>query len=191
MTRARTRRTRRKRTTVRNPESHSCHPHSSVGLIDDSDDNGETLYQVSRPSNDNDDNEEDEYWNDVIARAHQRAEAARSSSPRTSTVVRTDEEVLPHDVLYGPQDGDKPIWRLKCHVSHPRILSHQYLDQYTSPALKIVRLLLSLILQKPNQKIGQASYQPPIHAAATQASYTSRLTPPKTSTTSCAAFLGS
>jgi hypothetical protein len=29
------------------------------------------------------------------------------------------EEVLPQKVLLHPHDGDKPLWRLRCHVSAP------------------------------------------------------------------------
>jgi hypothetical protein len=97
----------------------SSFPHSAVELIDDNDENDETLYQWR---NVNGDDEENDHWDAVLARARQRA--GGSSSQRTPTEDQSKmlpEEVLPQDSLLYPQEGDAPLWRLRCHVSTSRI----------------------------------------------------------------------
>ena len=106
----------------------SSFPHNTVELIDDGDENDETLYQRL---NDNGDDEENDHWDAVLMRARQRAKAVRSSSQRTPTIDQNNmlpEEVLPQDVLLYPHEGDTPIWRLRCHVSPSRIPQRQYLN---------------------------------------------------------------
>ena len=120
--RARTKRM--KRTTVSNPSSPPSSLHGAVDLIDDDNENDETLYQVSQQRNDNGD-DEDVDWDAMLARAHERAGATRKSYQRTTAAGHNEtllEEVLPQESFLYPHEGDKPLWRLRCHVSPPRIL---------------------------------------------------------------------
>jgi hypothetical protein len=117
---------RMKRATVSNPSSLSSSLHGAVDLIDDDDENDATLYKVtaSQQRNDNGDDENVD-WDAMLARAHERAGAARRSYQRTPAAGYNETlhgEVLPQESFLYPHEGDKPLWRLRCHVSPPRIL---------------------------------------------------------------------
>jgi len=129
-----TKRTRKKRTrtrmTVINPPSLSLflHGNGAVDLIDDDDENDETLYRVSHRWNDNEDD-----WNAMLSRAQKRAAAVRGSHRQTSGAGLHD-GILPDEALLYPHTGDKPIWRLRCHVSPYEYSVPKYIEQYTSQA---------------------------------------------------------
>jgi len=54
--------------------------------------------------------------------AHEHAEAIRRSSQRTLGVSQLSNKILPQGLLLYPQEGNKPVWQLRCHVSPPRML---------------------------------------------------------------------
>jgi hypothetical protein len=109
------------RTTVNKPSPllfPSSFLHGAVGLIDDhdEDENDETLYQVSQRWGDSRDEELiDQRWAAMLKRAHKRAEAERTPVAGQNEILY--DEVLPQQSLLFPHDGDKPMWRLRCHVS--------------------------------------------------------------------------
>ena len=100
----------------------SSFPHNAVELIDDNDENDKTLYQRWNVRVNGDD-EENDHWDAMLARARQHARV-QSSSQQTLTIGQNKmlpEEVLPQDLLLYPQEGDAPLWRLRCHISPSRI----------------------------------------------------------------------
>ena len=109
------------RTTVSNFLSLSSFFHGAVGLLDDEDENDETLYRVSQRWNGDEDDEDIDNinWNAVLARAHERAKAVRRATQGRGQNEVLLEEVLPQKLLLHPHDGDKPLWRFRCHVSAP------------------------------------------------------------------------
>ena len=109
-------------------ESLSSFLHGAVGFIDDNDKNDETLYRVSERWNDNlNGDNEDINWDTILTRAHGRARAARKSTPAAGQDGMLPEEVLLQELL-SPQEGDKPIWWLRCHVMPPQILCTNILN---------------------------------------------------------------
>ena len=115
-------RTKRTRMMVSNPPSLSSFLHGAVGLIDDEDESDETLYWVSQWWDDGRDDEEIDNidWDAMLAHAHKCTEAVQTPYQRTQGGGQNEmllEEVLPQKLLLHPQDGDKPLWWLRCHIS--------------------------------------------------------------------------
>jgi len=102
----------------------SSFPHGAVGLIDDNDETDETIYKVSWWWSDKGDNEEIDktHWEAMLACAHECAEAIWRSSQQTLGVSQLSNKILPQGLLLYPQEGDKPVWQLRCHVSPSWIL---------------------------------------------------------------------
>ena len=109
------------RMTVSNFLSLSSFFHSAVGLLDDEDENNETLSQVSQWWNGDEDDEDinNINWNAMLAHAHERAKAVRRATQHGGQNEVLLEEVLPQKLLLHPHDGDKPLWRFRCHISAP------------------------------------------------------------------------
>ena len=118
---------------VSNPPSLSSFLHSAVGLINNENESDKTLYWVSQQWDDGGDDEEIDNieWDAMLACAHDCAEAAWTPYQWSQGGGQNEmllEEVLPQKLLLHPQDGDKPLWWLRCHVSALRILCANVLN---------------------------------------------------------------